>query len=174
MRVRGVPTLAWVAFLVISALLGAGPGGVAGAGAEHAPAAESGGPETVPKAAPVTIGGRDPVSYFAGGPVPFEGSREFEAEHGGRVYRFASQANRARFLAEPDRFAPAYGAFCAYGVRMGQLLEVDPEAFRVVGGRLFLFHDLGTRLVWMMDEPRNIEMADGIWPTLRKTVVSAE
>jgi hypothetical protein len=94
------------------------------------------------------------------------GRPEHRLEHAGGVVLFASAENLARFRAEPGRFLPAYGGWCAYGVRMGQLVESDPRVFRIDAGRLFLHHDPGTRHVWRLDLAENIAVADRVWPKI--------
>ncbi|MEL7346209.1 MAG: YHS domain-containing (seleno)protein [Pseudomonadota bacterium] len=113
----------------------------------------------------IALSGYDVTSYFgAAGPQP--GSYSFQARHDGATYLFASAANRARFLATPERYLPAYGGHCSLGVTAGEMLEVDPTAYRVVNGRLFLQLDHGTRMIWMLDEKANIAVADTMWPTV--------
>lgn len=111
------------------------------------------------------LAGYDPVSYF-NGEEPSPGHAEHALVFDGYEILFASAENMARFEAEPERFMPAYGGYCSYGVRMGQKLSIDPSTFRVVDGRLFLQHDMGTQLVWRMDERENITIADRIWPQI--------
>ncbi|MEM6973206.1 MAG: YHS domain-containing (seleno)protein [Pseudomonadota bacterium] len=117
------------------------------------------------RASPVIAGGFDVIGYFDG--KPQRGTTWHAAEMGGNTYRFASSRNRDRFLAAPQRFAPAYEGHCAYGVRMGQKFRTDPSAFDIVEGRLFLFLDPGTQSVWRQSPDRNIAVADGIWSTLK-------
>lgn len=89
----------------------------------------------------VALSGYDPVSYFPeGGSDPSPGQPSLSASHEGRVYRFESEENRARFLADPGRYEPEYGGWCAYAVAHGYKYEVDPESFLVVDGRLLLFY----------------------------------
>ncbi|MEL6576061.1 MAG: YHS domain-containing (seleno)protein [Pseudomonadota bacterium] len=116
------------------------------------------------------LAGYDPVSYFDGKP-PTPGRAEFALMREGYEILFASAENKARFEAEPQRFMPAYGGYCSYGVRMGQKLGIDPLAYRMVDDRLFLQHDLGTQLVWRMDERENIRIADRIWPQINGKAV---
>ena len=118
------------------------------------------------RSVPLAIGGYDPVSYFTAPDGPRRGDPGISAVHDGRRYHFASAAHRALFKASPDGYAPAFGGFCAYGVRMGQTFEADPRAFRIVDGRLFLLLDPGIRFVWMMDEAENVAIADAIWPEI--------
>ena len=114
----------------------------------------------------VMLKGYDPVAYFGTNGSPKQGDPAFSARHDGVVYHFASAENISRFKQNPERYVPQYGGFCSYGVRMGQKLDIDPNAFRIVDERLFLQLDLGARLTWMKDEAENIVIADDIWQKL--------
>jgi hypothetical protein len=89
------------------------------------------------------------------------------ATHDGATYRFASAAHRDAFQADPDRYLPVYGGYCAYGVANGHKVKVDPEAFRVVDGRLYLNYSKGVQSKWLKDIPGNIAAAERNWPALR-------
>ncbi|WP_376099568.1 YHS domain-containing (seleno)protein [Roseomonas sp. CCTCC AB2023176] len=115
----------------------------------------------------VAIGGTDPVAYFTDGrPVP--GRLEFSHPWAGATWRFASAENRDRFAADPERYAPAYGGFCAYAAARDYLASVDPQAWRIVEGRLYLNHDLSIRDRWARDIPAEIANADRNWPGLSR------
>jgi len=85
----------------------------------------------------LALKGYDPVAYFPIG-APTLGKVQFTATHQGATYRFASTANRDTFTASPAQYAPAYGGFCAMGVALEKKLDVDPQAWRVVDGKLYL------------------------------------
>ncbi|NJN00828.1 MAG: YHS domain-containing protein, partial [Aquincola sp.] len=76
------------------------------------------------------IRGHDPVAYFSDG-KPVKGSAEHRFEHKGSVFHFASKANRDAFAAAPDRYAPQYGGYCAFGMSGGYKAAIDPAAFTV-------------------------------------------
>ena len=120
----------------------------------------------------LAVNGYDPVAYFTDG-VPVPGRPALEHEVGGAVYRFASEENRRRFMSDPQRFTPAYGGFCAYGVRAGRKLPADPMAWRIVDGRLFLLLNPGTKTIWELNLGENIVSADAIWPKIL-TLTDAE
>ncbi len=111
------------------------------------------------------IGGTDPVAYFTEGrPVP--GRADITHAWGGATWRFASTANRDAFAADPARYAPAFGGFCAYAVARGYTAKIEPEAWRIVEGRLYLNYDLKTRAIWERDIPGEIRKAEANWPRL--------
>ena len=113
----------------------------------------------------LAIRGYDPVAYFRdGGPRP--GKPEFSIRHGGTTWRFASAEHKALFEADPTRYLPAYGGFCAYGTSRGYLVKVDPEAWSIVAGRLYLNYDLSVRKTWLDRTKTYIARADGNWPRL--------
>lgn len=114
----------------------------------------------------VAIHGYDPVAYFTQS-KPVQGSRQFAVTHGGATYHFSSAANRDAFAAAPARYLPAYGGFCAYGVAVGKKLDVDPEAWKVVEGRLYLNLNKKVQASWLEDVPGNIARADTNWPSLK-------
>lgn len=151
--------------------------------APTAPAA----PATPPKAAPepvrataqwnldaksrLAIAGYDPVAYFpeAGG-VAKEGLATITSDYKGAVYRFATTENKAKFEANPAKFEPAYGGWCAWAMLDGEKVEVDPKSFIVRGGRLFLFFNgffADTKAKWSKgDHNAEATKADGKWTGL--------
>jgi len=116
--------------------------------------------------AELMLHGYDPVSYFVA-EAPVIGSSDYAVEHNGARYHFVSEQNREAFLSAPDKFKPEYDGHCSYGVSLGQVFEIDPLAYRIVGERLFLQLDAGTRDVWMEAEQQNIQLADRNWPQLK-------
>ncbi len=113
----------------------------------------------------VAVRGTDVVAYFTEGrAVP--GRPAFAFMWRGATWRFASAENRDRFATDPERYAPAYGGFCAYAVSEGYTASIDPEAWRIVDGRLFLNHDRSAKRRWEKDIPERIAHADANWPRL--------
>jgi YHS domain-containing protein len=109
------------------------------------------------------IRGYDPVAYFVEDRAA-KGSAQFKAAYKGSTFHFVSQQNRDRFAADPGRFAPQYGGFCAFGMAGGYKAAVDPEAFRVVDGRLYLNYNHEIQARWAKDIPGFIDKADRNWP----------
>ena len=109
------------------------------------------------------IRGYDPVAYFTEG-KPVKGKAEFTHQWKGATWRFASAANRDAFAAAPERYAPQYGGYCAYGVANGYTISTVPEAWSIVEGKLYLNYSLGVRADWLKDIPGHIRKADANWP----------
>jgi YHS domain-containing protein len=111
--------------------------------------------------------GHDPVAYFQEN-RPVKGSPDFEAEYKGSTFRFASKANRDAFVAAPDKYAPQYGGFCAFGTSGGYKAAIDPAAFSVVDGKLYLNYNRDVQAKWKTDVPGYIAKADRNWPSVSK------
>ncbi len=113
----------------------------------------------------VAIRGYDPVAYFRDG-GPRKGSPAHAARHDGATWHFASAANKALFLADPERYKPAYGGFCAYGTSRGYLVKIEPEAWSIVEGRLYLNYDLDVRETWSKDTKTYLARSERNWAHL--------
>jgi YHS domain-containing protein len=115
----------------------------------------------------IALDGYDPVAYFVEKKA-VAGSSEFTVEHKGSVFRFASAANRDRFRATPDAYAPQYGGYCAYGTAAGYKAKIDPAAWSVVDGKLYLNYDAKVQAEWNKDRTGYIVKADHKWPEVSK------
>ncbi|MGB0497455.1 MAG: YHS domain-containing (seleno)protein [Rubricella sp.] len=111
------------------------------------------------------IRGYDPVAYHLDN-RPVEGSSEITADWMGAIWSFTSEANRDRFIADPGRYAPAYGGYCAWAAAQGYLAPIDPDAFTIHEGRLYLNASLDVRRRWERDIPGHIARADANWPEI--------
>lgn len=117
------------------------------------------------QAAPA-LQGYDPVAYFTAG-APTRGSAAHTFDWDGQVWHFASAANRDAFAANPARYAPQYGANCAWAAAEGYLAPVDPNAWAIVDGKLYLNANRRIQRRWERDIPGFIARADANWPALR-------
>ena len=115
----------------------------------------------------LAIRGYDPVAYYQQS-APVKGSSQFSYQWGGATWLFSSAENRDRFQAEPEHYAPQYGGYCAYAVSKGRTASIDPEAWKIADGRLYLNHSKGVQKKWEQDVPGNIVKADRNWPELHK------
>ena len=120
------------------------------------------------------VSGHDVVAYFdlpqtvLGTPqadaVP--GRSDITAEYNGATFAFASEENRARFLADPAKFAPQYDGHCAFGVSKGGKVPGNPNLWRIVDGKLYLNITRNVVGFWEEDVPGNIALAEGNWPAI--------
>lgn len=114
----------------------------------------------------VAIHGYDPVAYFVES-KPMKGTAERSATAHGATYWFASDKNLELFKADPSKYEPQYGGYCAYGVAQGFKPDIDPTAFRVEGGKLYLNLSPDVQSRWVKDIPGYVEQANKNWKTLK-------
>ncbi len=112
------------------------------------------------------ISGYDVVSYQTG-EKPLRGNGNHIAVHEGVTYLFVNEANRKAFERDPERYVPAFGGYCAYGVSVGKKFVGDPDVWRVVDGRLYLNLDTSIQQTWAKDVPGNINKANTQWSSIR-------
>lgn len=112
------------------------------------------------------IGGTDPVAYFTEG-KPVAGTDEFTAEYDEVTWKFSSAENRDKFVAEPAKYAPQYGGFCAFGAAMGFKVPVVPEAWSIVDGKLYLNNSLKVQERFEEDVPGYIRKATLNWDIIK-------
>ncbi|MEK9645708.1 MAG: YHS domain-containing (seleno)protein [Alphaproteobacteria bacterium] len=119
----------------------------------------------------VAVKGYDVVAYFTDG-KPVEGKSEFSYEWGGTKWQFASAAHRDAFKAMPGKYAPQYGGFCAWAVSQGYTAKIDPDAWKIVEGKLYLNYSKGVQQQWQQDVPGNIAKGDQNWPGIKKDLAA--
>jgi len=113
----------------------------------------------------LAIRGADPVAYFTEGEAVV-GNAAYEYEWNGATWRFSSAENMAKFVADPDAYAPEYGGYCAKAMSEGNLASVDPRAWKIVDSKLYLNYSEEVQQQWLEDVPGNIAKADGYWPSV--------
>lgn len=111
----------------------------------------------------VAIRGYDPVAYFTQG-EPVKGSKDFSTEWNGAQWRFANAEHLEMFLAEPERYAPQYGGYCAWAVANNYTASTQPEAWTIFADKLYLNYSLSVRSQWEQDIPGNVAKGDANWP----------
>ena len=111
------------------------------------------------------IKGYDPVAYFTQS-KPVKGDRDFTYRWQGATWYFASAANRDAFQAAPEKYAPAYGGYCAYAVSQNTTAKIDPTAWAIVDGTLYLNYSLDIQKKWEANRAAFITAADANWPKL--------
>jgi YHS domain-containing protein len=109
----------------------------------------------------VALQGMDVVSYFKdGGPV--KGQAMFRHDFDGARYLFSSAQNRAAFVADPDRYLPQFSGLCTTGVAVGKEFKGDPNTWKVVDGKLYLYYSDAVRARGDSD-PATIARAQKNW-----------
>lgn len=113
----------------------------------------------------IALKGYDPVAYFTD-QKPVKGSQAFEYLWDGAKWRFASTEHLDQFKADPEKYAPKYGGYCAYAISQGKIVDVDPEAWTVFEGRLYLNVNKDVRRLWEKDKKEYIRKANENWPRI--------
>ena len=115
----------------------------------------------------VALNGYDPVAYFVDG-RPAKGSAEFSASFDGTTYHFKNAQHRALFVADPDRYAPQYKAYCAITITRGAKMEVDPEAWLIWNGKLYMFAGKQGVDMFQAEAAAIVAKAESAWPEVNK------
>jgi YHS domain-containing protein len=111
----------------------------------------------------VGAGGYDPVSYLQDG-GPKMGDAAIVTEWKGAKWQFSSAENFAAFKANPEKYAPQYGGYCAFAVSKGTTASGDPKVFSVVDGKVYFNLSKDVQTLWQKDIPGNISAANANWP----------
>ena len=114
---------------------------------------------------PVMLLGHDPVAYFTQG-MPTRGKPELKVDLPERTYYFATPEHRNLFIANPAKYEPQYGGFCASGAAFAIKLGSDPTAWEIHDGRLFIFGDVQGKTAWQVDPQWNVAHGDRLWPSM--------
>lgn len=114
--------------------------------------------------------GYDPVAYVES-EKPTHGDAKNQYVYKGSTFLFSSAQNRQKFVADPEKYAPQFGGFCALGTANGYKVPTQPDAFKVVDGKLYLNYDRQVLGIWKQDIPGNIERANHNWPVVSKQAV---
>ncbi|MEM6376302.1 MAG: YHS domain-containing (seleno)protein [Pseudomonadota bacterium] len=110
----------------------------------------------------IAIQGYDPVAYHKAG-EPTKGNADFKATYNDVVWKFSSAENKAAFEANPAKFAPAYGGWCAVGTSKGKKIPTQAHLFKIVDGQLYLNSSDGAHNLFLENEGGTIETADKKW-----------
>jgi hypothetical protein len=113
------------------------------------------------------INGYDTVAYFTVG-KPVKGLDSIATDWMGARWKFSTAANLELFKANPEKYAPQYGGYCAYGVSQDNLVSIEPDKFKVEGGKLYLNYDADVQAKWLKDPAGYIKQADAKFPALLK------
>ena len=115
----------------------------------------------------IAMHGYDAVAYFTDG-RPVNGSARFGARWMGASWMFSTAEHRDLFQKEPEKYAPQYGGYCAWAVSQGYTANGDPEAWRIVNGKLYLNYNKSVQKKWERERDVRIQEGDRNWPGLHK------
>ena len=126
------------------------------------------------------VSGYDVVAYFGleqsavgtAQPAAVAGKASITAEHNGATFAFSTEANRDTFLADPEKYTPAYDGHCAYGVSKGGKVPANPHLWRIIDDKLYLNITKNVVGFWEEDIPGNIDLADNNWVSIEPTDAS--
>ena len=145
--------------LILAACVGAASANVAFAVAQTA---------TSSSGARIALEGYDPLSYFDPG-RPEKGSSKFQFAFDDAVYWFKSADHRAKFAADPERYAPQYGGYCAVALAGGEKVEADPHAWSISNGKLYVFGAKEGVTEFNKDRAGIVSQANSNWQTLHES-----
>ena len=112
------------------------------------------------------INGYDPVAYFTES-KPVLGKAELVYLWNGANWHFSTKENLESFKANPGKYAPQYGGYCAYGCSEGHKASTSPDAWTIIDGKLYLNNSAKVREYWNKNRPERIMQADKNWPEIK-------
>jgi YHS domain-containing protein len=116
----------------------------------------------------VGLKGYDPVAYFTDG-QPTKGASEYGFQWKGITYRFASAENMQRFKADPEKYLPRYGGYCAYAMSINRIADISPTEWTIFGGKLYLNNNFISQTLWSLDKSGRVETGDRNWAVFPKS-----
>lgn len=122
--------------------------------------------ETQQDANGVILTGYDAVSYFTKN-AAVKGYAGISASHDGAIYHFSSEENRDLFKANPSKYAPQYGGFCAYGAAISRKFPIDPNVFAIVDGKLYVNNSAAVSETWTEERDDYIKEANKNWGKIK-------
>jgi len=111
------------------------------------------------------INGYDSVAYFTQN-APVKGLDAHTYDYKGAKWKFSNAANLELFKANPEKYSPQYGGYCAYAVAKDSLAKVDPNQFTILDGKLYLNYDASIQKEWLKDRANFINKADAKFQAL--------
>lgn len=116
----------------------------------------------------LALKGYDTVAYFTMG-KPTSGTDEYVYPWNGARYRFASSQNLRLFAADPGKYVPQYGGYCAYAISIKRIADIDPTEWSIVDNKLYLNNNTFSQALWSLNKHGRIEAGDRNWAALPKT-----
>lgn len=119
----------------------------------------------------VGLKGYDPVAYFTNGQST-KGTRQYSFQWKGITYQFVSAENMQRFTADPEKYLPQYGGYCAYAMSINRIADISPTEWTIFGGKLYLNNSFISQSLWSLNKSGRIEAADRNWVVFPKSAES--
>jgi YHS domain-containing protein len=116
----------------------------------------------------ISINGYDAVAYFSDN-TAVEGNKQFGYDWQGATWLFKNQGNLEKFKLAPEKYAPQFGGYCAYGMSENHLAPTEPAAFTIVDDKLYLNYNMNVRELWRKDTNKRIETGNTNWKSLKNT-----
>jgi YHS domain-containing protein len=116
----------------------------------------------------VGLKGYDPVAYFTDG-LPTKGSSQYSFQWKGVMYQFASADDLQRFKADPQKYLPQYGGYCAYAMSINRIADISPTEWTIFGGKLYLNNNFISQSLWSLNKSGRTEAADRNWAVFPKS-----
>jgi YHS domain-containing protein len=114
----------------------------------------------------IALDGYDAVAFFKQG-KPVKGSSAYAVQWNGAQWLFADKADLESFKNTPEKYAPQYGGYCAYGAAKGHKASTEVDTWSIVNGKLYLNYDQDVKSTWNKDQAAYIESANKNWPQIR-------
>lgn len=115
----------------------------------------------------IAIKGYDPVAYFTKGQA-VKGSADINYQWNDSKWYFSTEEDKKMFMDHPEKYAPQYGGFCAFGVSKNAKADIDPNAWTVDHDKLYLNYSMDVQKAWLSDKDHLIQAANQNWPNLNK------
>ena len=115
----------------------------------------------------IAVNGYDVVAYFTES-KPVKGNEDYSVTWKENQWFFSTKEHAALFKANPEKYAPQYGGYCAYGSSRGYKAKTEPDAWSIINGKLYLNYNLQVREVWNKDVENYIKKADANWPAIKE------
>ena len=115
----------------------------------------------------VGLKGYDPVAYFVNG-QPTKGTGRYSLQWKGITYRFASAEDLQHFKADPQKYLPQYGGYCAYAMSIDRIADISPTDWTIFGGKLYLNNNFVSQALWSLDKSGRVDAANRNWAVFPK------
>lgn len=112
------------------------------------------------------INGYDVVAFFRDS-KPVKGSGEFSYQYKNATWLFSSEENKKSFAEAPEKYAPQYGGWCAYGTSQGHKAPTEADTWTIVNDKLYFNYNQKVKAMWTQDQKHLIAVADEKWPTVK-------